>query len=59
MIRSGGEGVLFLGSRSRGHSGVALTATRTTQYLSVPVDDNLLDLVYEPREVCSEFNEFC
>lgn len=30
---------------------VTLTAQRMTRYKDVPVDDNFLDLIYEPREV--------
>ena len=36
---------------------VALTATRSTHYKPIPVNDNFLDLVYHPREV-TDFAEF-
>ncbi len=28
-----------------------MTATRSTRYQEIPVDDNFMDVVYEPREV--------
>ena len=35
------------------HCDVTLTSSRVTRYQTVDVDDNLVELVYQPREVRS------
>ncbi len=43
---------MSISSRSRqDKSRISLTANRSTRYQETEVDDNFLDLVYEPREV--------
>lgn len=41
---------LFLYSRP-GSSGIPLTATKQTQFKPLSLDDNILDMIYESREV--------
>ncbi|CAH1778041.1 unnamed protein product [Owenia fusiformis] len=41
-------------SWSKSHStSVQLTASKMTRYVETPIDENLIDLLYEPREVLS------
>jgi hypothetical protein len=45
-------GVILFPFRSRSaQRGVQLTATKQSYFKPLPLDDNILDLVYEPREV--------
>jgi hypothetical protein len=43
--------ILFPFRSRSAQRGVQLTATKQTYFKPLPLDDNILDLVYEPREV--------
>ena len=57
MLKEGHRFKIYnlLASEGRGRStgGISLTTGRTTRYEQMAVDDNLADLIYEPREVSS------